>query len=159
MWQKGVAEYCKTCDRCQKANKSTGKRLGNMIKMQEPSRPWEIDHMDSVTGLPPGVERSYNSCIVIFERFSNTQIFLPCHKNDTTMNKTLLIWNKVVSWTGIFTNIISDRDTNFTSALLTNIHQLFDTKFTLSTSYHPQTDSLAERMIETLEHMVRRLCK
>ncbi|MBW0527053.1 hypothetical protein O181_066768 [Austropuccinia psidii MF-1] len=40
MWQKDVAEYCKNCDTCQKANKSTGKRLGNMIKIQEPSRPW-----------------------------------------------------------------------------------------------------------------------
>ncbi|MBW0575573.1 hypothetical protein O181_115288 [Austropuccinia psidii MF-1] len=39
MWQKDVSDYCKTCDRCQKANKSTGKRLGNMIKIQEPSRP------------------------------------------------------------------------------------------------------------------------
>ncbi|MBW0524656.1 hypothetical protein O181_064371 [Austropuccinia psidii MF-1] len=39
MWQKDVAEYCKTCDRCQKGNKSTGKRFGNMIKIQEPSRP------------------------------------------------------------------------------------------------------------------------
>ncbi|MBW0550173.1 hypothetical protein O181_089888 [Austropuccinia psidii MF-1] len=37
MWQNDVAEYYKTCDRCQKANKSTGKRLGNMIKIQEPS--------------------------------------------------------------------------------------------------------------------------
>ncbi|MBW0479584.1 hypothetical protein O181_019299 [Austropuccinia psidii MF-1] len=27
MWQKHVAEYCKTCDRCQKANESTGKNL------------------------------------------------------------------------------------------------------------------------------------
>ncbi|MBW0583895.1 hypothetical protein O181_123610 [Austropuccinia psidii MF-1] len=39
MWQKDVAEYCKTCYRCQKANKSTGKRLGNIIKIQDPSRP------------------------------------------------------------------------------------------------------------------------
>ncbi|MBW0552040.1 hypothetical protein O181_091755, partial [Austropuccinia psidii MF-1] len=39
MWQKDVAEYCKTCDRCQKANTSTGRRLGNMIKIQEPRRP------------------------------------------------------------------------------------------------------------------------
>ncbi|MBW0572740.1 hypothetical protein O181_112455 [Austropuccinia psidii MF-1] len=39
MWQKDVAEYCKTCDRCQEANNSTGKRLGNMMKIQEPSRP------------------------------------------------------------------------------------------------------------------------
>ncbi|MBW0527788.1 hypothetical protein O181_067503 [Austropuccinia psidii MF-1] len=46
MWQKNVSEYCKTCDRCQKANKYTGKRLGNMIKIQEPSRPLEIVHMD-----------------------------------------------------------------------------------------------------------------
>ncbi|MBW0525204.1 hypothetical protein O181_064919 [Austropuccinia psidii MF-1] len=37
MWQKDVAEYCKTCDRCKKANKSTGKRLVNMIKIQQPS--------------------------------------------------------------------------------------------------------------------------
>ncbi|MBW0566484.1 hypothetical protein O181_106199 [Austropuccinia psidii MF-1] len=55
MWQKDVAVYCKTCDRCQKANKSTGKRLGNMINIQELRRPWEIVHMDWVTGLPPGV--------------------------------------------------------------------------------------------------------
>ncbi|MBW0484150.1 hypothetical protein O181_023865 [Austropuccinia psidii MF-1] len=39
MWHKDVSEYCKTCDRCQKANTSTGKRLGNMMKIQEPRRP------------------------------------------------------------------------------------------------------------------------
>ncbi|MBW0496206.1 hypothetical protein O181_035921 [Austropuccinia psidii MF-1] len=39
MWQKDAGEYCKTCDRCQKENQSTGKRLGNMIKIQEPSKP------------------------------------------------------------------------------------------------------------------------
>ncbi|MBW0543522.1 hypothetical protein O181_083237 [Austropuccinia psidii MF-1] len=142
MWQKDVAEYCKTCDRCQKANKSTGKRLGNMIKIQEPSRPWEIVHMDWVTGLPPGGDRSYNAFLVIVDRFSKTPIFLPCHKDDTAMDTALLIWNRVVSWTGIFTNIISDRDPKLTSALWTNVHQLFGTKLSLSTAYHPQPDAL-----------------
>ncbi|MBW0513274.1 hypothetical protein O181_052989 [Austropuccinia psidii MF-1] len=52
MCQKDVSEYCKTCDKFQKANKSTGKRVGNMIKIQEPSSPWGIVHMDWVTGLP-----------------------------------------------------------------------------------------------------------
>ncbi|MBW0584443.1 hypothetical protein O181_124158 [Austropuccinia psidii MF-1] len=120
MWQKDVAEYCKTCDRCQKANKSTGKRLGNMIKIQEPTRPWEIVHMDWVTGLPPGGYRSYNACLVIVKRFSKTPIFLPCLKDYTAMDTALLIWNRVV--------------------------------------HHPQTDGLAERMIQTLEEMVRRVC-
>ncbi|MBW0563272.1 hypothetical protein O181_102987 [Austropuccinia psidii MF-1] len=74
------------------------------------------------------------------------------------MDTALLISNRVTSWTGILTNIISDRDPKFTSATWTNIHQLFGTKLSFSTAYHPQTDGLAEKMIQTLEDMVRRLC-
>ncbi|MBW0513826.1 hypothetical protein O181_053541 [Austropuccinia psidii MF-1] len=118
-----------------------------MIKIQEPSRPWEIVHMDWVTGLPPGGDRSYNAVLVIFGRFSKTPIFLPCHKDDTAMDTALLIWNTV-----------SDRDPKFTSALWTNLHHLFGTKLSFSTAYHPQTDGLAERMIQTLEDMVSRFC-
>ncbi|MBW0487513.1 hypothetical protein O181_027228 [Austropuccinia psidii MF-1] len=127
-------------------------------RIQEPRRPWEIVHMDWVTGLPPGGDRSYNACIVIVERFSKITIFLPCHKDDTAMDTALLIWNKVVSWTGLFTNIIIERDPKFTSELWTNLHQLFRTKLSFSEAYHPQTDGLAERMIQTLEDIVRRIC-
>ncbi|MBW0585665.1 hypothetical protein O181_125380 [Austropuccinia psidii MF-1] len=158
MWQKDYAEYCKTCDRCQKTNKSTGKRLGNMIKIQEPTRPWEIVHIDWVTGLPPGGERGYNAFLVIVDRFSKTPIFLPCHKDDTAMDTDLLIWNRVVSWTGIFTNIISDRESKLTSALWTNLHQLFGTKLSFSTAHYPLTHGLAERTIQTLKDMARRIC-
>ncbi|MBW0576106.1 hypothetical protein O181_115821 [Austropuccinia psidii MF-1] len=144
MWQKDVAEYFKTCDRCQKANKSTGKRLGDMIKIQEPSRPLEIFHMDWLSSLPPGGHRSYNACLVIFDRFSKTPIFLPFHKDDKAMDTALLIFNRVVSWTAIFTKIISYRDAKFTSALWINIKQIFGTKLSFYTAYHPQTDGLAE---------------
>ncbi|MBW0472625.1 hypothetical protein O181_012340 [Austropuccinia psidii MF-1] len=153
-----VAEYCKACARCQKDNKSTGKRLGSVIKIQEPRKPWEIFHMDWVTGLPPGGDRSYNACLVIVDRLSKTPIFLTCQKDDTAMAIALLIWNRVISFTGILKHIISDRDPKFTSPLWTNLHQLFGTKLSFSTAYQPQADGLAERMIQTLEDMVRRLC-
>ncbi|MBW0501782.1 hypothetical protein O181_041497 [Austropuccinia psidii MF-1] len=146
IWQKYVSEYCKTCDRCQKAKKSTGKRLGDIIKIQELRKTWEIIHMDWVTGLPPGGDRSYNACLVIVDGFSKTPIFLPCHQDDAAMDTALLIWNRLISWTGIFTNIISDRDPKFTSALWTHLHQLFGTKFSFSAAYHPQTDGLAETL-------------
>ncbi|MBW0580460.1 hypothetical protein O181_120175 [Austropuccinia psidii MF-1] len=74
------------------------------------------------------------------------------------MDTALVILNRVISWTGIFENIISDRDSKFISALWTNLHQLFGAKFFFSAAYHPQTDGLAERMIQALEDMVRRLC-
>ncbi|MBW0460752.1 hypothetical protein O181_000467 [Austropuccinia psidii MF-1] len=112
--------------------------------------------MEGVTGLPPGGYKSYNACLVIVDRFSKTSIFLPCHKDDTAMDTALLLCNTVVSWTCIFTNIINDRDPKFTLALWTNLHKLFGTKLSFSIAYHPQTGGLAERMIQTLEDMVRR---
>ncbi|MBW0539225.1 hypothetical protein O181_078940 [Austropuccinia psidii MF-1] len=129
-----------------------------MIQIQEPKSPWEIVHMDWVTALPPGGDRSYNACLVLVDRYSKTPMFLPCHKDDTAMDTAIMIWNKVISHTGLFQNIISDRDPKFTSALWTNLHNLFGTKLSFSTAYHPQTDGLAERMIQTLEDMIRRFC-
>ncbi|MBW0578917.1 hypothetical protein O181_118632 [Austropuccinia psidii MF-1] len=114
--------------------------------------------MDWVTGLPPGGDRSYNACLVIADIACKTPIFLPCHKDDTAMVTDLLICDRVISWTGILTNIISNRDPKFISALWTNLHKLFGTKLSLPTAYHPQAERLAERMIQTLKDMVRRFC-
>ncbi|MBW0561787.1 hypothetical protein O181_101502 [Austropuccinia psidii MF-1] len=59
-WRNNFAEYCQTCDRFQKTNRATGKKFGMMIQIQEPKYPWEIFHMDWVTALPPGGDRTYN---------------------------------------------------------------------------------------------------
>ncbi|MBW0519162.1 hypothetical protein O181_058877 [Austropuccinia psidii MF-1] len=99
-----------------------------MIHIQEPKLPWEVFHMDWVTALPPSGDKSYNACLFIVDRSSKNFIFLPCHKDDTAMDTALLLCN------------------------------------CLGLSYHsqqhipPQTDGLAERMIKTLEDMIRRFC-
>ncbi|MBW0464387.1 hypothetical protein O181_004102 [Austropuccinia psidii MF-1] len=85
-------------------------------------------------------------------------MFLPCHKDGTAMDRAIITWNKAISHIGLFQNIISDRDQNFTSALWTNIHNLFGTRLSFSRAYHPQTDGLAEKMKQTLEHIIRRFC-
>ncbi|MBW0494511.1 hypothetical protein O181_034226 [Austropuccinia psidii MF-1] len=128
MWQNNISEYLKTCDRCQKAKKSTFKRIGNMIKIEEPSRPWLNFHMDQVTCLPPVVDRIYKYFVVIVDRCSKTPIFLPFHKHDTAMDTAVMIWNRIVSWTGIFGNISSDKDPKFSSALCKNLPKLFGTQ-------------------------------
>ncbi|MBW0538952.1 hypothetical protein O181_078667 [Austropuccinia psidii MF-1] len=114
--------------------------------------------MDWVTELPPSGEKSYNACLVIVDRYSKTPIFLPCHKDGTAMDTALLLCSRVTSSTVLFRNIISKRDSKFTSALWTNIHRFFGTKLSFSTAYHSQTDGMAERMIQTLEDMIRRFC-
>ncbi|MBW0558171.1 hypothetical protein O181_097886 [Austropuccinia psidii MF-1] len=129
-----------------------------MIHIQEPKSPWKVVHMDWVTELPPSGDKGYNACSVIVDRYSKTPIFLPCHKDDTAMDTALLLWSRVISNTGLFKNIISDRDPKLTSTLWTNLHRLFGTKLSFSTAYHPQTDGLVERMIQTLEDIIRRFC-
>ncbi|MBW0550383.1 hypothetical protein O181_090098 [Austropuccinia psidii MF-1] len=129
-----------------------------MIHSQQPRSPLEVVHIYWVTEIPPSGDKSYNSYLFIIGRYRKTPIFLPFHKADTAMDTALLVWNRVRSHTGLFKNIISNTDPKFTSALWTNLHKLLGTKLSFSMAYHPQTDGLAERMIQTLEDMIRRFC-
>ncbi|MBW0499568.1 hypothetical protein O181_039283 [Austropuccinia psidii MF-1] len=141
-----------------KAKRATGKKFGMMIEIQEAKSPWEIAHMDWVTALPPGRDRSYNACLLLVDRYSKTPMFLPFNKEDTAMDTAIMILNKVISHTGLFQNMISDREPKFTSALWTNLNNLLRAKLSFSTAYHAETDGLAERMIQNLEDMIRIFC-
>ncbi|MBW0590655.1 hypothetical protein O181_130370 [Austropuccinia psidii MF-1] len=79
-----------------------------MIQIQAPKSPWEIVDMDWVTALPPGGDRSYNACLVLVDRYRKNPMFLPFHKDDKAMDTAIMIWNKAISHTGLFQNIISD---------------------------------------------------
>ncbi|MBW0499215.1 hypothetical protein O181_038930 [Austropuccinia psidii MF-1] len=113
-WRKDVAEYCQTCDRCQKLNRATGKKFKMMIKIQEPKSPWEIVHMDWVTDLPPGGDGSFNAFLVLVDRYRKTTMFLPCNKDDTDLETAIMIWNRVIIHIGLLENIISDGDPQLT---------------------------------------------
>ncbi|MBW0461480.1 hypothetical protein O181_001195 [Austropuccinia psidii MF-1] len=99
-----------------------------MIQIQAPKSSWEIVHMDLLTAPPPGEDRSFKACLVLADRYRKTPMFLPCHKDDTAMDTAIMIWNVVIINTGLFQNVMSDRDPKFTSALWTNIHNLFGEK-------------------------------
>ncbi|MBW0460783.1 hypothetical protein O181_000498 [Austropuccinia psidii MF-1] len=100
-WRKDVAEYCQTCYRCQKVKRATGKKICNDPNPRT-KIPMEIFHMDWVTALPPGGDRSFNACIVPAERYSKTPMILPFDKDDTAMDTSIMVWNRVISHTGSF---------------------------------------------------------
>ncbi|MBW0472274.1 hypothetical protein O181_011989 [Austropuccinia psidii MF-1] len=113
--------------------------------------------MNWVTAPPPSGDRSYETCFVIVDRYRKTPIFLPCHKDETSIHTSLLLGNIFISLNVLFENIISYRDPKFTSALWTNPHRLFWTKLSFFTAYHLQTGGLADRMIPTPEDIRRRV--
>ncbi|MBW0470286.1 hypothetical protein O181_010001 [Austropuccinia psidii MF-1] len=114
--------------------------------------------MDWVTALPPGRYRSFKECLVLVDRLSKTPIFLSFNKDDIAMDTAIIIWTGFINHRGLLKNTISDRDQKFTSSLWKNIHKCFATKLLFSTTYHPQTYGLAERMIQNLEDIIKRFC-
>jgi hypothetical protein len=154
-WRVEVEKYCDSCDRCQKANKATGKRFGQLNRIEEPKGRWEVINMDFVTALPPAGKDNFDAVLVIVDCFSRRSRFLPFHKDNTAMEVALLFWNGIVSDVGWPQIIISDRDPKFTSKFCKNLFNILGTKLAFSTAYHPQTDGLAEQMIQTLEDMIR----
>jgi hypothetical protein len=56
---------------------------------------------------------------------------------------------------GMPKEIISDRDTKFTSIFWKYLFTHFETKLLFSTSYHPQIHGLTERVNQVLEDMLR----
>ncbi|MBW0580051.1 hypothetical protein O181_119766 [Austropuccinia psidii MF-1] len=74
------------------------------------------------------------------------------------MDTALLFWNNMVSTCGVPKIIISDRHPKFTSEFGTNLYDILGNKLAFCTAYHPQSDGLAERMIQTMEDILRRFC-
>ncbi|MBW0472243.1 hypothetical protein O181_011958 [Austropuccinia psidii MF-1] len=158
-WEQELSEYINTCEGFHKENRKHGKTYGLLQHIEEPKHPWETINMDWVTGLVPGGKENFNAFLIIVDRFRKSVRYLPCHKEDTAMDTSLLFWNNIISTCGVSRIIISDRDPKFTSEFWTNLYDMPGTKLAFSTAYHSQTDGLAERMIKTMEDILRRFCE
>ncbi|MBW0588131.1 hypothetical protein O181_127846 [Austropuccinia psidii MF-1] len=155
-WEQELIEYIKTCEICQKANRKHGKKYGLLQHIEEPKQPWETINMDWVTVLVPGGKENYNACSIRVDRFSKSMRCLPFHKEDIAMDTALLFQNNIISTCGVPKIIISDREPKFTSEFWTILYDMLGTKLALYTAYHPQTDGLAERMIQTMQDILIR---
>ena len=114
--------------------------------------------MDFVTGLPVVGHMNHNAVLVLVCRKTKKCKFLPTHQEATALDTALLYYKHIFPEYGLAKVIISDRDPKFTSEFWTSLHMILGSKLSFSTAYHPQTNQLAERMIQTLEDMIRRYC-
>ncbi|GJS20734.1 putative reverse transcriptase domain-containing protein [Tanacetum coccineum] len=81
--------------------------------------------------------------------------FLPIHKDFKIDRLARLYLIEIVARHGVLISIISDCDSHFTSRFWQSMQKALGTQLDISTTYHPQTDGLSERTIQTLEDMLR----
>ena len=152
--QKEVIQYVKTCPTCQRNRKPTHKVYGEMKSLPVPRGLWTSISMDFVTGLPT-TNRGNNSIMVVVDRMSKMVHLLPTTDTVTAMQVCQLYQDRIFALHGLPDDIVSDRDSKFTSAFWKTLQSLLGTNINLSTAFHPQTDGQTERMNSIAEDMLR----
>ncbi|XP_043811350.1 uncharacterized protein LOC122723353 [Manihot esculenta] len=112
--------------------------------------------MDFVVGLPLTL-RKKDVIWVIVDRLTKSAHFILVRTDYSLEKYAELYINEIVRLHGVPLSIISDRDPRFTARFWEKLHEALGTKLNFSTSFHPQTDGQSERVIQTLEDMLRKL--
>nr|GEU49958.1 putative reverse transcriptase domain-containing protein [Tanacetum cinerariifolium] len=110
--------------------------------------------MDLVTKLLRS-SSGYDAIWVIVDRLTKSAHFLPIREDYKTDKLARIYINEIIARQGVPVSIISDRDGRFASHLWQALQEALGTKLHMSTAYHPKTDGQSERIIQTLEDMLR----
>ena len=110
--------------------------------------------MDFITKLPK-TSSGYDTIWVIVDRLTKSAHFLPIKETDKMEKLTRTYLKEIVRLHGVPISIISGRDRRFTSCFWQSLQKSLGTRLDMSTAYHPQTNGQCERMIQTLEDMLR----
>ena len=158
-----VEDYVGSCLACQKNKPSRKLTPGELEPIPVPGRSWGSISLDLITDLPPskrsgdfpdkkgGSTPTYDAELVIVDRLTKEVEFIPVRKDMTSKQFAHVFLKHVFSKHGMPDDITSDRAALFTSEFWETFSELVGTKRKISTSFHPQTDGLTERMNATLE--------
>nr|GEV93442.1 putative reverse transcriptase domain-containing protein [Tanacetum cinerariifolium] len=119
-----------------------------------PEWKWEGIAIDFVTKLPR-TSSGHDTIWVIVDRLTKSAHFLPMRKDYKMDRLVRLCLNEIVARHGVPISIISDHDSHFMSKFWQPLKEALGTQLDMSTAYHPQTDGQSERIIQTLEDMLR----
>ena len=110
--------------------------------------------MNFVTHLPQ-TPRRHDAVWVIVDRLTKSAHFLAVQMTFKLEEFCRLYIQEIVWLHGVPVSIVPDRDPIFTTHFWKSFQKAMETQFTMSITFHPQTDGQQERTIQMLEEMLR----
>ena len=110
--------------------------------------------MDFVTHLPR-TSRGHGTVWVIVDWLTKLAHFLAMRMTFTLEAFYRLYIQEIVRLHEVPVSIVSDRDPRFTDNFWKSFQRAMGTQLVMSTVFHPQTKGQSERIIQTLEDMLR----
>ena len=155
--RKDVEEFVRTCDVCQRA----GDKPSDSINVHTiiARHPWEVVTVDFLCGFAPAKQTKHTSIIVITDKFSRQIHLRSCSLNPSARDTVQLFLEMVLARHGLPRLIISDRGSQFESALWDGVMKALGTRAALASTHHPQTNGATERANRTLIQMIRKFVR
>src|SRR5690606_21533840 len=148
-----VEHYVSTCDNCQRNKTTRHKRFGLLHPLETPYAPWDSISMDFIVQLPQSA--GHTQIWVVVDRFTKMARFIALPTKCKAPDLAKLFLKEIFRFHGLPLDIVSDRDSRFTSNFWKELMDLLEIKRNMSTAFHPQSDGQTERVNQTLEAYLR----
>jgi hypothetical protein len=146
-----VAQYVFKCADCLKGKRKQQKILTQPMSI--PTAPWSVVATDFVGPLP--ITDSGNQYILVnIDKFSRMVEATATPDNGTITTANVIV-NEVICRHGLFDVLQSDRGTNYVQLVAANIYKQLGIKQVKTSSWHPQSNGVVERVNGTLKETLK----
>lgn len=149
-----IKSHCQTCDQCQFMSKTKQSQKLLLRPLPIVDTPFKRVGID-IKGPLPVTEQGNKHILVVCDYATRYPEAIPIsdQKADTVAQAMLEIFSR----TGLPTEIIHDRGTQFMSKVMSKMCERLGISQIPATPYHQQTNGLTERFIGTLSAMINSL--
>ncbi|UYV70775.1 K02A2.6-like, partial [Cordylochernes scorpioides] len=149
---KDVVEYVRTCHLCQSRKGSNQLPAGLLHPIPAANYPFERVGIDFLGPLPSTKNRKKWMIVLTdyYTKYAETKAVI----DATAREVAKFLTENVILKHGAPRYLISDRGSQFTSNLVKEITKICQIQHCLTTSYHPQTNGLTERLNRTLINLI-----
>ncbi|UYV75671.1 hypothetical protein LAZ67_13000963 [Cordylochernes scorpioides] len=149
---KDVSEFVKTCHLCQSRKGSNQLPSGLLQPIPPANFPFERIGIDFVGPLPSTKNRK--KWIIVLTDYYTRYAETKAVSEATVKEVSKFLVEDIFLRHGAPQYLISDRGSQFTSNLKEDVMKMCKIKHCFTTSYHPQTNGLTERLNRTLINML-----
>ena len=103
----------------------------------------------------PKTQTGYDRVLLVVCRLSKFAFAIPCKSTLTALEALQLVMSRVMGDHGVPDDIVSDRDTLFTSKEWETYYNLMGVKLSMTTAHRAQGDGQSERTIRTITQVCR----
>ena len=151
-----IQDYVKSCDLCQRAKRHFHAHPAPLQNMLIAGR-FDRWHMDILGPFAPSGE-GYKYVPVVVDSYTRWPEAFPLKSQEAPQIASVLS-KEIFSRYGAPRPLLSDREQNLMSKLVTAICQLFQVTRLHTSSYHPATNATCERLNSTLAQAIRTYCQ